>query len=346
MNTPAAASAEEQVKDALDPPASRSIECLAQIIESVVASQVELGRLLERTLRRDLRWKAIRAVIFGVTFVVAAAFYCVGLEKLLVPPKSASPYAALVRIEGLIDADQKANASKVNASLRAAFADPQARGVLIVINSPGGSPVQASLIHDRLLSLRAQHPGRPVWVIGEDMLTSGAYYIAVAGDRLCVNRSTMTGSIGVVMSGWGLSRAIDRYGVERRVFTAGQNKARLDAFRPLTADDERKANALVRSIHAQFIAAVQAARGTRLKGNPKLLWSGDYWTGEEAVSLGLVDGLCDLNSVMEGELRVSQVRDYTAPAGLWSTFASSFGITAQQLIATEISGFQPRLLPQ
>ena len=346
MSAPAATPRDGPATSEQDSAPQRPMECLARIIESVVASQVELGRLLERTLRRDLRWKTVRAVVWGGGLVIAAALYCVGVEKLLVPAKSASPYAALVRIEGLIDADQRANANQVNASLRAAFDDLQARGVLILINSPGGSPVQASLIHDRLLALRAQHPDRPVWVIGEDLLTSGAYYIAVAADRLCVNPSTLTGSIGAVMSGWGFSRAIDQVGVERRVFTAGENKARLDAFRPLTADDERKANALVRSIHTQFIQAVQAARGTRLKGSPKVLWSGDYWTGEEAVALGLVDGLCDLNSVMEGELRVSQVRDYTAPAGLWSAVLGSLRVVAQQMVATEITGLQPRMLPQ
>ena len=300
----------------------------------------------ERALRRELRWKKFRAAMFGVGLVTVTTVYGLGLEKVLSPPKSRSPYVALVRIDGLIDAGQRASANKVNASLRAAFDDPQARGIILAINSPGGSPVQASLIHDRLLSLRNQHPGRPVWVVGEDMLTSGAYYVAVAADRLCVHRSTITGSIGVVMRGWGLDRAIERYGIERRVFSAGENKARLDAFRPLSADDKRKADSLVRSIHTQFIEAVRSARGDRLKGDPHVLWSGDYWTGEEALALGLVDGLCDLDSVLEGEFGVSQVRDYTAPESLWNTLASSMGVTSQEFISSEAGGLQPRLLPE
>ena len=325
--------------------ASRSMECLSSALKDVAALQSDLTRTQDRIHRREYRWKMMRIAVVLLGFLVAGLSYYSGAQKLLAPSGTHGPYAALVRVEGLIEADQRASAEKINASLEAAFDDPQARAVIVLINSPGGSPVQASLIHDRLLALRAKYPGRTVRVIGQDMLTSGAYYIAVAGDKLCVNRSTLTGSIGVVLRGWGLQRAIERWGIERRVFTAGTNKARLDAFKPLTRDDELKANALVESIHTQFIDAVRVARGDRLKGDPKSLWSGDFWTGEQAVALGLVDGICDLNSVMEHDLHVSQVHDYTQPVGLLGSVTQSLGIASVRYLLTDVEGLQPELLP-
>jgi signal peptide peptidase SppA len=261
------------------------------------------------------------------------------LQHLLAPPPLEGPYAALVRIEGLIDSDERASAHKVNESLRAAFADPQAKGVIVLVNSPGGSPVQSALIHDRLLNLRLQHPEKPLWVIGEDMLTSGAYYVAVAAEHICVNRSTMAGSIGVVMSGWGLNRAIERLGGERRVFTAGAHKARLDAFQPLTSQDRAKASTLLDAIHQQFIHAVTAGRGTRLKGTAQELFSGDFWVGEQAVTLGLVDGLCDLESVLE------QFGVHTAAPNLWARVANSFGVVSHSLMSDAGTGLAVRLTP-
>lgn len=315
------------------------------LVASIVASQEALAQLHERSLRRELRWKNIRTALVAFTLLLTAVSYGFGMQSLVSPPKMRGPYAALVRLDGLIDANQKANAEKINAALRSAFEDPQARGVIVLINSPGGSPVQASLIHDRLLGLRQRFPRKPVWVIGEDMLTSGAYYVAVAAERVCVNPNTMTGSIGVIMSGWGLDRAIEHLGIDRRVFAAGSHKSRLDSFRPLTLDDQRKAKALLDAIHAQFIEAVRSGRGGRLKGDPAVLYSGDYWTGEEAVKLGLVDGLCDLDSLMEHEFGVREFRDYTSPPSLWTSLSNSFGVALDQLAPSMVSAIAPRLLP-
>lgn len=331
-----------------DPPASQSDPTVSKLLDAlkyIVGSQEALARLHEKSLRADRRWKNLRALCFALAFLATAVSYGLGLQSLLTPSKLNSPYAALVRIEGVIDADQAASAQKVGAALTAAFEDSHARAVIILINSPGGSPVQSALIHDRIVSLRARYPNKPIRVVGEDMLTSGAYYIAVAADRVCVNRSTMTGSIGVVMSGWGLDRVINHFGIERRVFVAGENKARLDAFRPLSHDDQRKATGLLSAIHAQFIAAVKSGRGERLKGDPRLLWSGDYWTGEEALRLGLVDELCDVNSLMERDFHLEAVRDYTAPPGLWNALGRSFGVVADHVASSASGTFAPRLLP-
>ncbi len=328
-----------------DPPLTEAIRELSEIVRLVMTSQEQQTRTQDRMLRRDLRWRNVRAALLAIALLGSALSYSLGLQRVFAPQGFTGPYAALVRIEGLIDADQRANAHKVNAALASAFEDAKAKGVIVLVNSPGGSPVQSALIHDRLISLRARHPGKPVWVIGEDMLTSGAYFVAVGADRVCVNRGTLTGSIGVILSGWGLDRAIGRYDIERRVFTAGTNKARLDTFRPLTPADEAKAAALVQAVHEDFIAAVKAGRGERLKGEPSELFSGDTWTGEEALALGLVDGLCDLNTVLDQELGVSQVKDFTAPPNVWAKLANSFGVVAQEYLTTAQFGPQPRLLP-
>ena len=184
-----------------DQPLSDAIRELSQIVRIVMASQEQQTNTHDRMMRRDLRWRNIRAALICVSVVGGALLYSLGLQQLLAPAKFNGPYAALVRIEGLIDAEQHANAHKVSAALEAAFEDSRATGVVLLINSPGGSPVQSSLIHDRIVSLRAQYPSKVVWAIGEDLVTSGAYYVAIGAPHMCVNRSTLTGSIGVVMQG-------------------------------------------------------------------------------------------------------------------------------------------------
>ena len=328
-----------------DQPLSDAIRELSQIVRIVMASQEQQTNTHDRMMRRDLRWRNIRAALICVSVVGGALLYSLGLQQLFAPVKFNGPYAALVRIEGLIDAEQRANAHKVSAALEAAFEDPRATGVVLVINSPGGSPVQSSLIHDRIVSLRAQYPSKAVWAIGEDMVTSGAYYVAVGAPQVCVNRSTLTGSIGVVMQGWGLDRAIQRYGVERRVFTAGELKHRLDAFQPLRAEDEQKAAELLKATHAQFIEAVERSRGARLKGDRRELFSGDFWTGEQAAKFGLVDGLCDLDTVLKQHLGVEEAKDYTLPPNLFTRMANSFGVLVASHLATRFATMQPALLP-
>lgn len=326
-------------------PLTEAIRELSEIVRIVMASQEQQTNTHDRMMRRDLRWRNIRAALICVAVVGGALLYSLGLQQLFAPAKFTGPYAALVRIEGLIDPEQRANAHKVNAALTSAFEDPRAKGVVLLINSPGGSPVQASLIHDRLLSLRARYPNKPVWAIGEDMLTSGAYFVAVAAPNVCVNRSTMTGSIGVVMEGWGLDRTIGRWDIERRVFTAGDHKRRLDAFQPLRSQDQEKAAELLHAIHEHFIQAVRDGRGERLKGEASELFSGDYWTGEQASEFGLVDGLCDLESVIQQHLGVQQLKDYTLPPNLFARMANSFGVLVQSQLTTEFSTAEPRLLP-
>lgn len=316
---------------------------LSEVVRTVMESQQSQLRTQEKMQRRDIRWRNIRTALIAISIVAGPLIYSIGIQRVLAPQKFTGDYAAMVRIQGTIDANQRANAQKVTRELQLAFEDPKAKGVVILINSPGGSPVQSSIIHDRIHQLRSAHPEKEVRVVAEDMLTSGAYFIAVAALKVCVDRSTMTGSIGVVMSGWGLDKVIDRINVERRVFTAGTNKVRLDAFQPLRKEDEQKATELLAAIHDHFIDVVKSGRGDRLKGTDEMLFSGDYWTGDKAAELGLVDGLCNVNDVLD-DMGVKHVKDYTQPASIFSKL-STFGVLAEQLLSVEQASYRPMLLP-
>jgi protease IV len=305
---------------------------LAQVVGNLIAFQERHMKTQDTIVRRDLFWRNMRAAILALAFVIGPVIYSFGLSSLLSGKSINEDYVALVRVEGPIDAGTKANANKINESLRAAFEDEQSEGVVVLINSPGGSPVQSSLINERIRSLREMHPQKKLWVVGEDYVTSGAYFIAVASDNICVNRSTMTGSIGVIISGWGLDKLIDRYNIERRVFTAGENKNRLDMFSEMSEPDQEKVDALLGNLHNHFIEAVRVGREDKLRAEPLQLFSGDYWTGEEALKMGLVDGLCNLPDVLESEFGVRQVKDYTEPPSLFASFSNRFGAYADEFI--------------
>ncbi len=278
--------------------------------------------LLER--RRDRRWRIIRfCLLFGsVVSVFALGFLSSGNREASgdVPGE---PYAALVRMQGLIALDQGISAAKFNPVLADAFADKQSAGVVLVINSPGGTPVQASIIHDRLLQLRKKYPDKRLLVVGEDMLTSGAYLIAVAGDAIYVNPATLTGSIGVVARNFGFVELMKKIGVERRTQTSGPRKAQLDPFGPETPADREKLASTLSGIHQQFIAIVKAGRQGKLKGEEAELFSGDFWLGTRALELGLVDGLGSVAYVLERELHVSKVREFKPSEPWWTRLVKS-----------------------
>lgn len=271
-------------------------------------------RLVDELLgerRRDRRWRIVRFVILFLTFVGLVGFLAIAgkpTEEMAVRP--AGRYAALVRMEGTIAPSEGISAARFNPVLAEAFADRGAEGVVVVINSPGGTPVQASLIHDRLAGLRKQHPDRRLIVVGEDMLTSGAYFIAVAAESIYVNPSSLTGSIGVVARNFGFVDAMQKLGIERRTQTAGDRKDQLDPFAPETAKDREKLASVLDGMHRHFIAVVKEGRGTKLKGSDAELFSGDFWLGTRAVELGLVDGLGSLADVLEREFNVTRVREF------------------------------------
>lgn len=266
---------------------------------------------LLRERRRDRRWKILRFAILFLTFVGIVVFLAVAgksTDETATPPSER--YAALVRMEGTIAPADGLSAARFNPVLAEAFADDQAAGIVVVINSPGGTPVQASLIHDRIVQLRKQYPQRRLVVVGEDMLTSGAYFIAVAAETIYVNPSTLAGSIGVVARNFGFVEAMHRLGIERRTQTAGERKNQLDPFAPETPADREKLATLLAGIHGNFIDVVKAGRGTRLKGSDAELFSGDFWLGRRAVELGLADDIGSLADVLEREFHVSRVREF------------------------------------
>ncbi len=277
----------------------------------------EIANSFIRERRLERRWRNIR--FFG--WVILLLFYAI----LIFGPSNSDPsdavlknkpYVSLLRLNGVIMPGAAFSAEKVIPQLIDAFKDKRALGVVLLINSPGGSPVQASIIHDKILQLKKQY-NKKVVVVGEDALASGSYLVATAADKIYVNRDTLTGSIGVIMSGFGFTEAMEKVGVTRRVFTAGENKDRLDPFEPLKPADVEKVKLVLDDVHNDFIQDVVEGRGTRLKGDPKELFSGDFWSGSQAMKLGLVDGTANLWEVLQGEYNAKFYKDYTPEPSLF-----------------------------
>lgn len=295
----------------------------------------------DRELARERFWRNARTVILGLGLAMGPLYLWM-MDRTYGAHRVGDRYVAMVKVNGQIGPDQAANAERISNALERAFEDPKARGVIVAINSPGGSPVQSSIIHDKLVALRTAHPDKKVWAVGEDMMTSGAYFIAVGAPNVCVNRSTLTGSIGVIRDGWGLDKVIDRFGIERRVFTAGDAKDRLDMFKPLSAEDRDKVRQLLDAVHEHFKDVVRRGRGARLKAPESVLFTGDFWTGDEALKLGLVDRLCDVQALMADEYGVRDVKDYTPPASLLTSLAGALGTMVTEQLTADAT---PQLLP-
>jgi protease-4 len=233
------------------------------------------------------------------------------------------PHTALVEVRGEIAGDTEASAEQLVTGLRSAFEDVNAQAVVLRINSPGGSPVQAGIINDEILRLKALHK-KKVYAVVEEMCASGAYYIAVAADEIYVDKASIVGSIGVLMDGFGFSELMDKFGVERRLITAGENKAMLDPFSPANPRHRAYAQAMIDQIHQQFIAVVREGRGKRLKETPDT-FSGLFWNGEEAIKIGLADHLGNLDFVAREVVKAEEVIDYTPRENVAEKLAKRFG---------------------
>ena len=236
----------------------------------------------------------------------------------------AGRHTAIVEVMGTIESDGRASAENIIAGLQAAFKDNDTQGVIVRINSPGGSPVQAGQINDEMRRLRAKYPNTPLYAVVEDVCASGGYYIAAAADRIFVDKASMVGSIGVIIDSFGLTGTLDKLGVERRVITAGENKAFLDPFSPLSPEHKRYAQAMIDEIHAQFINAVKAGRGVRLKQSPEL-FSGLVWNGAKSIEIGLADALGSVESVARDVIKAELLVDYTVKEKLTDRIARRFG---------------------
>ncbi|MBF0588984.1 MAG: S49 family peptidase [Magnetococcales bacterium] len=276
----------------LPPPETYTIH---DIEDERQAERMALLTLFRENLKehRRTRWgryifRVVMVSLFLVFLLITQLRHFEGVE---LESLSGSGHTAMVDVIGPIMPGAPTSAENITLGLQSAFADKQTKGVILRLNSPGGSPVQSGIIYDEMVRLQKKHPKTPLYVVMEDTCASGCYYIAAAAKELYADKATMVGSIGVIMRGFGLEEAIKKLGVESRVLTSGKNKAFLDPFSALKGEEKARAEQLLGKIHKQFIKAVKQGRGRKLKGRDDALFNGMIWTGEEAVSLGLVDAL-------------------------------------------------------
>jgi protease IV len=305
----------------------------------------------ERDLLERLAFAALteqrRARRWGIFFKLFFAAY---LVLILVLAQSDSwsgkalttNHTALVDVEGVISADSLANADNVISGLRAAFENKSTQGIVLRANSPGGSPVQAGYINDEIKRLRAKYPKIPLYAVIGDMCASGCYYVVAAADKIYADKASLVGSIGVLMNGFGFVDTMKKVGVERRLMTAGEHKGFLDPFGPVKPTDAKHAQQMLDEIHQQFIETVRQGRGAALK-ETKDMFSGLFWTGEEAIKMGLVDSLGGASYVAREVIGAEDIVDYTYRENVFDRFARRLGTAMAQTIGTDLLGRTPVL---
>jgi protease-4 len=288
--------------------------------EKFLVNRVVLENLKEQ--RRSRRW--------GVLFKVLTFVYLFALLVLLWPDdfiEKITPgkkHTAVVDVKGIIAPETRASADDIVTALRKAYEDDNTKGIVLRINSPGGSPVQAGYVYDEIRRLREKHPDIPVYAVAADLCASGGYYIAAAADKIYVDKASLVGSIGVRIDAFGLEKAIDELGIERRLLTAGKNKGILDPFSPLPEDQRVFLQGILDKLHQQFIAAVKEGRGDRLKGGEEV-FSGLFWSGDESIQLGLADGLGSTGYVAREVIGAEETVEFTAEKDLLERLADRFG---------------------
>ncbi|MFC5865741.1 S49 family peptidase [Aquincola agrisoli] len=280
--------------------------------------QLADGLLRER--RSERRWRIFFRIVWVA--VVLAGLWALFVQRVQHAAPT-GPHTALVEVRGEIAAEAEASAENINAALKSAFEDANAQAVVLRINSPGGSPVQAGIVYDEIRRLKARH-GKKVYAVVEEVCASGAYYIAVAADEVYVDKASIVGSIGVLMDGFGFTGTMEKLGVERRLITAGENKGMLDPFSPLSERQRAYAQAMIDQIHQQFIAVVKEGRGARLKETPET-FSGLFWNGEESIRLGLADHTGTLDFVAREVVKAEEVIDYTPKENVAERLVKRFG---------------------
>ncbi len=286
--------------------------------ERATLEKLAFAALEEQRLAR--RWRnGVRLAWLGFLMVVA----WIGFSQNGPTRDVSQPHTAVVEIKGEIASGAEASADAIGASLRAAFEDQGALAVVLLINSPGGSPVQAGIINDEIRRLKAKHQ-KPVYAVVEESCASAAYYIAVAADKIFVDKASIVGSIGVLMDGFGFTGLMDKLGIERRLMTAGENKGFLDPFSPQTDKQRVFAQSMLDQVHQQFISVVRAGRGARLKETPET-FSGLFWSGEQAVALGLADQLANLDYVAREIVKAENIVDYTRHENVAERLVKRFG---------------------
>lgn len=306
--------------------------------ERRILEKIALEGLAEQRRRR--RWgiffKCLGFVYFS--FIVAALVDWGGEAKKF---GDGHKYTALVQLTGVIQAKGDASSENVNEALQSAFEDKHVAGVVLLINSPGGSPVQAGIINDEIRRLRAKNPSVPLYVVVEDICASGGYYVAAAADRIFVDKASIVGSIGVLMDGFGFTGSMEKLGVERRLLTAGTNKGFLDPFSPLQPGQKEYAQQMLGEIHQQFIDVVRKGRGNRLKESPEM-FSGLMWSGARSIELGLADGYGSVESVARDVIKADEIRDFTVQLNFAEKLAKRVGASAAESLAATFAGFNVR----
>ena len=314
-------------------PAAADNDNEKQAWQQDVINRLAFAALAEQ--RKTRRWNiffkalfiAYLFLIFFITFIPQDG----GKSKLAV-----GKHTALIEVQGVIADNTPANADNIISGLREAFEDKNTAGIILRINSPGGSPVQAGYVNDEIVRLREKHPDTKVYAVVTEICASGGYYIAAAADEIYADKASIVGSIGVLMNSFGFVDAMDKLGVERRLYTAGENKGLLDPFSPERKEDVLHVKSMLDTIHQQFINVVKAGRGERLKDEPKL-FSGLFWTGEESVELGLVDGLASSSQVAREIIKAERIVDFTPRPSYFERFADRIGVAMANILSSSFN---------
>ncbi|MDP1771392.1 MAG: signal peptide peptidase SppA [Methylobacter sp.] len=306
--------------------------------EREVIEKLALAAITEQTRAR--RW--------GVFFKSLMFVYLIAVFGVAVYPKisdeigvDGKDHTAIIDVVGMIADGKDANADSIIESLRNAVKDEHTKGIILNANSPGGSPVQSSYVYEEIRKIKKEHPELPIYAVVSDICASGCYFIVSASDKIFVNPSSLVGSIGVIMDGFGFVETMEKLGVERRLITAGAHKAMLDPFSPPKEDESRYVQSLINQVHQQFIAAVKAGRGDRLKETPDL-FSGLVWTGEEGVKLGLVDAVGTQDSVAKELIGAEKRVDFSRQEHLLDKIAGKLGASFGQAIGSLVQGVSLR----
>lgn len=293
------------------------------VLEKLAMSAVQEQR---RARHWGILFKALTlAFMFTVLFI---SMGWIGKSEVAL---SDGKHTALVELQGVIASDSMASADNIIPSLQDAFQDKGTQGVILRINSPGGSPVQAGQINDEIRRLRAKYPKIPLYVVVDDICASGGYYVAAAADKIFVDKASLIGSIGVLMDGFGFTGTMAKLGVDRRLITAGSNKGFLDPFSPPNPAQQAYARQMVEEIHQQFIKVVRQGRGKRLKESPDI-FSGLVWNGQRGVELGLADGYGTVESVARDVIKAEDIVDYTVKENFADRLAKRFGVGAMSAL--------------
>lgn len=328
------------MNEPMSEPSSRVEPRLSEVRQGTGGSSTETPwhrEVLEKVLleaiveqRRARRWR-IFFRLFGTG--LALVFLAFGLGWIgPIDQERDAPHTALVEIEGVIESRSETSADRINEALQAAFAHPRTSAVVLRINSPGGSPVQAGMITDEIRRLRLLHPSRPLYAVVGDICASGGYYVASAADQIFVDKASLLGSIGVLINGFGFTGTMDKLGIERRLIAAGDSKGFLDPFSPLSPSEKEHAARMLQTVHQQFIDTVQVGRAGKLKEHPDL-YTGLVWTGVHAIEMGLADRLGSVEFVAREVVQVERVVDFTRRLSLPERLARGAGVGAAESLA-------------